>query len=72
MAVREGEPNSEPIEEGSAGPGLIDHVMITSDALDELGDGVTEVLRLDQTIADYQDVFSDHVPVVTRFEIPAP
>lgn len=50
-------------------PGLIDHIMITEDALDELNGGVTQVLRLEQTEANYEFEVSDHLPVVTTFEL---
>lgn len=44
--------------------GMIDHVLVTTDMLDEVGTGQTEVLHLDETIADY-DALSDHRPVRT-------
>ena len=50
-------------------PGLIDHVMITQDALAELNGGVTQPYRLDLTEPDYEWEVSDHLPVVTIFEL---
>ncbi len=52
-------------------PGLIDHVLITTDALYEYGDGTTEVLHLDESIGGYQSLISDHRPVVSHFKIRA-
>jgi exonuclease III len=50
-------------------PGLIDHVLITTDALYEYGDGTTEVLRLDSTVQGYRNFISDHRPVMARFKV---
>lgn len=44
---------------------MIDHVLVTSDMLDEVGAGETEVLKLDEIEEDY-DMISDHRPVRTR------
>jgi predicted extracellular nuclease len=41
---------------------MIDHVLVTGDALDEVGSGATEVLALEETVEDYRDL-SDHRPV---------
>jgi endonuclease/exonuclease/phosphatase family metal-dependent hydrolase len=41
---------------------MIDHVLVTADALGEVGTGATEVLPLEQTVADY-DSITDHRPV---------
>jgi hypothetical protein len=49
------------------GGGLIDHVMVTRDALDEYGGGWTETLRLDDEVANYRDQVSDHRPVMSVF-----
>ena len=49
---------------------LIDHVMVTTDALGEYGQGATNVLPLDEVDAYYQHLVSDHRPVLSRFEIP--
>jgi hypothetical protein len=49
---------------------LIDHVMVTSDALTEYGTGTTYVIPLDTTVPDYQANVSDHRPVVSRFVLP--
>ena len=50
---------------------MIDHILVTNDALDEYGDGTTEVLRLDESVPDYQSLVSDHRPVLSRFQISA-
>jgi endonuclease/exonuclease/phosphatase family metal-dependent hydrolase len=49
---------------------LIDHIMVTSDALTEYGTGTTSVIPLDSTVPDYQANVSDHRPVVSRFILP--
>jgi hypothetical protein len=49
---------------------LIDHVMVTSDALTEYGTGTTYVIPLETTVPDYQANVSDHRPVVSRFVLP--
>lgn len=41
---------------------MIDHVLVTSDALEEIGEGETEVLELDEFVSAYGSV-SDHRPV---------
>ncbi len=47
---------------------LIDHIMVTSDCLDEYGEnGLTETLRLDDEYSSYSYRISDHRPVMTRF-----
>ncbi len=43
---------------------FIDHVLVTSDTLDEVGTGETEVLPLETQLADYSDL-TDHRPVRT-------
>ena len=43
---------------------FIDHVLVTSDTLVEVGTGVTEVLELENEVADYRDL-TDHRPVRT-------
>lgn len=48
---------------------MIDHILITTDALDEYGAGVTEVLAIDDAMPAYRDLVSDHRPVVSRFAI---
>lgn len=49
-------------------PNLIDHVIITDDALDEYGEnGSTEVLYLDNQNSNYEDDVSDHRPVFSKF-----
>lgn len=46
---------------------FIDHILVTTDALDEYGSGETSVLPLDEQEADYRLVVSDHRPVIARF-----
>jgi endonuclease/exonuclease/phosphatase family metal-dependent hydrolase len=47
---------------------LIDHILITSDALSEYGEnGQTQTLRLDDEYSRYSTVISDHRPVLSRF-----
>ena len=48
---------------------MLDHILVTSDALDEYGEGVTEVLEIDLAMPAYRDLVSDHRPVVSRFAI---
>ncbi|MFO7651634.1 MAG: endonuclease/exonuclease/phosphatase family protein [bacterium] len=52
------------------GGSLIDHVMVTRDALGEYGTGWTETLRLDDEVAGYVDEVSDHRPVMAAFALP--
>jgi endonuclease/exonuclease/phosphatase family metal-dependent hydrolase len=51
---------------------MIDHVLITTDALGEVGDGTTEVLHLEGSYPDYEARVSDHRPIFTRFAGPTP
>ncbi len=51
------------------GGGLIDHVLVTRDALEEYGSGVTRTLRLDDWVAKYRDEVSDHRPVLAGFRV---
>ena len=44
---------------------FIDHVLVTSDALGEVGSGETTVLALDEEVSDYREL-TDHRPVQTR------
>jgi endonuclease/exonuclease/phosphatase family metal-dependent hydrolase len=46
---------------------MIDHVLVTTDALDEVGAGTTEVLHLEASVPDYEATVSDHRPVLSRF-----
>ena len=50
-------------------PGVIDHILVTHDALDEYGPGHTEPVMLDQTYPDYVRNVSDHRPVRATFVI---
>ena len=43
---------------------MIDHVLVTSDTLGEVGDGPTEILMLDDAVSGYGAI-SDHRPVRT-------
>ncbi len=46
---------------------LIDHIIISNDAVAEYGDGTTEVVDLRSEVLNYLDNVSDHLPVVSRF-----
>ena len=46
---------------------MIDHILVTTDALDEYVEGSAEILRLDDHLVRYVDEISDHRPVVARF-----
>ena len=49
-------------------PNLIDHICVTTNALDEYGQqGHTQVLYLDNQNTDYENIVSDHRPVVSFF-----
>lgn len=47
---------------------LIDHILITSDALTDYDSGLTEVLYLDEQITGYSAKISDHRPVLAVFK----
>ena len=47
---------------------LIDHIMITSDALAEYGNGNTITLRIDDEYSNYSYRISDHRPVMSQFD----
>jgi endonuclease/exonuclease/phosphatase family metal-dependent hydrolase len=49
---------------------LIDHVLVTTDALGEYGDGVTETLLLDYQVSNYSYWISDHRPMFSMFQVP--
>ena len=49
---------------------MLDHIMITSDALWEYGMGKTEILPLESRYPDYLLNVSDHRPVLSRFIFP--
>jgi endonuclease/exonuclease/phosphatase family metal-dependent hydrolase len=49
---------------------LIDHIMITNDALTEYDDGTTITLRLDDEYSNYLNMVSDHRPVMAQFNAP--
>lgn len=49
---------------------FIDHVIVTADALDDYGQGTTEVLELERTVPNYAATVSDHRPVLTTFDLP--
>ena len=48
-------------------PSFIDHIMISKDLFDEFGDGDVQTLRLGDYISGYDEIISDHRPVVWRF-----
>ncbi len=48
-------------------PSFIDHIMISKDLFDESGDGDVQTLRLGDYISGYDEIISDHRPVVWRF-----
>lgn len=48
-------------------PGLIDHIMVTTDALDEYGPGSTRVVYAEQDYIGYLPNVSDHRPVLSTF-----
>jgi endonuclease/exonuclease/phosphatase family metal-dependent hydrolase len=48
---------------------LIDHILVSEDALDEYGQGSVETLRLDDELATYLGVVSDHRPVMVKFPV---
>jgi exonuclease III len=50
-------------------PGLIDHVLVTTDALTEYGDGETSPVPLEMTVLGYEEHVSDHRPVLSRFRV---
>jgi endonuclease/exonuclease/phosphatase family metal-dependent hydrolase len=49
---------------------FIDHVIVTADALDDYGQGTTEVLELERTVPNYAATVSDHRPVRVTFDLP--
>ncbi len=49
---------------------MLDHVLVTSDALTEYGAGETSVLVAEDLIPAYLSQISDHRPVVSVFQIP--
>ncbi len=51
------------------GGSLIDHILVTSDALDEYGTGYTQTLRLDDELPSYEADVSDHRPVMAVFPV---
>ncbi|RMH65560.1 MAG: hypothetical protein D6677_02240 [Calditrichaeota bacterium] len=52
----------------SSNSSLIDHILITSDSESEYDGGTTEVRYLDNDIANYTGIVSDHRPVIARFK----
>ncbi len=49
---------------------FIDHVLVTTDALDEYGAGTTEVAHFERTEPAYFRDVSDHLPVLSTFLLP--
>ncbi len=50
-------------------PGLIDHIMVTTDALYEYGPGRTRVVYVEQDYVGYVPNVSDHRPVLSTFVV---
>jgi endonuclease/exonuclease/phosphatase family metal-dependent hydrolase len=50
-------------------PSLIDHILISEDALDEYSGGTVETLRLEEEVPGYADRVSDHRPVMVKFPV---
>ncbi len=48
---------------------LIDHILISKDAIDEYRGGTTTTLRLDDEVVDYFQNVSDHRPVMAKFPV---
>ncbi|MBD3223348.1 MAG: hypothetical protein GF313_01355 [Caldithrix sp.] len=48
--------------------GLIDHILITENTLEEYGQGMTNILYLDRQYEPYESLISDHRPVVSVFK----
>jgi hypothetical protein len=48
---------------------LIDHILISEDALDEYYEGSVSTLRLDDELANYRSQVSDHRPVMAKFPV---
>jgi endonuclease/exonuclease/phosphatase family metal-dependent hydrolase len=53
----------------SSNPSLIDHILVTVDALGEYEGGWTETLRLEQEVSNYSYYVSDHRPVMSQFPV---
>lgn len=50
---------------------FIDHILVTTDALDEYGaDGQTEVVHYERELPNYFRDLSDHLPVISTFALP--
>ena len=48
-------------------PSFIDHILISSDLFDENNDGDVQTIRLGDYISGYDEIISDHRPIVWRF-----
>jgi endonuclease/exonuclease/phosphatase family metal-dependent hydrolase len=48
---------------------MIDHILVTTDALGEYGDGTTSAVHLEATYPDYEATVSDHRPILSRFAV---
>jgi predicted extracellular nuclease len=48
---------------------LIDHILISQDALVEYQSGSTKTLRLDDELSGYMSLISDHRPVMSTFPV---
>ncbi len=51
-------------------PRVLDHILVTTSALDEYGAGTTEIIHLEEENLNYERLVSDHVPVLSIFELP--
>lgn len=49
---------------------LIDHVLVTTSVLAAYGNGSTQAVHLESTVAGYESSVSDHRPILTRFASP--
>ena len=48
-------------------PSFIDHIMISKDLFEEADNGDIQTIRLGDYISGYDQIISDHRPVVWRF-----
>jgi len=50
-------------------PSLIDHILISKDALGEYSNGISKIIDLDYQFSNYSTYVSDHRPVVSHFPV---
>jgi hypothetical protein len=48
-------------------PSFIDHILISADLFEKEGSGDVQTIRLGDYISGYDEIISDHRPVVWRF-----